>query len=107
VDRSPINEGPHVRPVIRETTAVRRGRIAVRLRCPAALSRRCAGTLGLRRGGVRSPRTRYAIRPGSSRLVRVRLGALRAGRSTVAQLVSLERGIDGRKTTLRRIVLGR
>lgn len=107
VDRSPINEGPHVQPVIRETTAVRRGRVAVRLRCPAALSRRCAGTLELRRAGERSPRTRYAISPGRSRLVRVRLGSLTAGRGTVAQLVSLERGIDGRKTTLRRIVLGR
>jgi hypothetical protein len=88
--------------------AVRDGRIAVRLTCPRALRRRCAGKLDLRVGRARSPRTRYSIERGRSRRVSVDLGAL-AGRvqgRTVGRLVSVERGrIKGLKTTSRRVVL--
>ena len=105
---SAAGEGPHVRMGFRRRAAAHDGRVAVRLKCPRGLKHRCAGTLDLRIGRARSPRTRYSIGRGRSRRVSVGLGAL-AGRvqgRTVGRLVSVERGrIKGLKTTSRRIVL--
>lgn len=107
-ERSDAVSSPHVQMRFPRVVAVASGRISVRLNCPRAWRRPCAGTLELRHGRARTPRTRYAIKSGRSRRVSVRLGALgdSVGRRTVAQLVSLERGrVKGAKTTLRRIVI--
>jgi hypothetical protein len=105
---SAAGEGPHVRMRFRRRAAVHGGRVAVRLKCPRGLKRRCAGKLDLRIGRARSPRTRYSIERGRSRSVSVALGPLdrRVEGRTVGRLVSIERGrIKGLKTTSRRIVL--
>jgi Ca2+-binding RTX toxin-like protein len=108
IDRSAAGEGPHVRLKFRRRVAVRGGRVSARLKCPRALRRGCRGTLAVRIGKARSPRSRYSVKRGRTRRVLVRLGALRnrVGRRTVGQLVSVERGrIKGLKTTSRGIVL--
>ena len=107
VNRSPAGEGPHVRPTVPRLVAIASGAVSFKLSCPRALKRRCAGTLALRLGTAQTAQTKYAIAAGKSRRVAVRLGSLRArlNRHAVGQLVSLEDGIKGLKTTLRRIVL--
>ena len=100
-----------MKPLIpRRGTRVRAARASFRLRCPRPLKRRCAGSLALKLGRAKTARTRYAVRPGRTGRVTVQLGGL-AGRldaSTVAQLISQERGKFpriGLKTTIRRVVL--
>lgn len=105
IDRSPAGEGPHVRPSFGRVVAVADGSVAVRLRCPRALRRACRGTLELRIGAARTARTAYSVPAGAARRVAVRLGSLRIGARTVGELLSLEHGRKGLKTTLRRIVL--
>lgn len=107
LDRAPAREGPHVRPTVPRVAAIAGGVVSIKLFCPRALRHPCAGTLALRLGAAQTARTRYSIAPGKSRHVSVRLGALSrgVGRRRVAQLVSLEPGLHGQKTTLRRVVL--
>jgi hypothetical protein len=108
ITRSAAGEGPHVQMKFGRVVAVGGDRLKIRLRCPRKLRHRCAGTLALRIGKARTPRTRYSIKAGRSQRVPLDLGALRdrIGRRTVGQLVSLERGrVEGVKTTQRRIVL--
>ena len=107
IDRSPLGEGPHVHPAIPRLARVANGAVGVKLTCPRALRRACAGTLSLNLASASTARTSYSIRPGRSRRVIVRLGALaRQVRSrTGARLISIEAGLHGRKTTERRITL--
>ena len=104
---SPVGETPHVRVSRRAIDVNPAGVARVRLSCPRRTSIGCRGTLSLklaRRGARRPKRTRYAIRAGRSRAVRVRLTrgeARRLTRRTRGVLTSLERGVIGPKTTVR------
>jgi Ca2+-binding RTX toxin-like protein len=106
VSRSPAGEGPHVKIAVPRTLKAGGRRAALRLTCPKVLTKPCGGTLAIRAGARTSPRTDYSIRPGRARSVLVTLGPARVTRRTVGQIVSLERGLRGRKTTTRRVVLG-
>jgi len=119
VDTSPVAETPHVR-IEAETLRVRpAGNVNVLLRCPRGVKRLgCEGTLQLRidrRSGARarasrSRKVRYRIRAGRRRTVALRLSGgdvrtlrrrQRRGRETHGILTSVERGVKGRKTTVR------
>ncbi len=73
-----VNEGPNVGISRRSRRVSRTGLTTVRIRCPRSLSSRCRGRLKLQLASRRSlrrraARTRYSIRPGTSRSVSVRL----------------------------------
>ena len=104
-----IFEGANVRIRSSKLRADRRGRIAVRLSCPASLGEMgCSGTLQLS-GAEDGPLARYTIASGESRRVRARLS--RRDRKRVSKrrrtvrAVSIETGEFGDKTTIRPIVV--
>ena len=105
LNRSPAGEGPHVRITVPRQLAAGGKRTSLRLHCPKALTKPCAGTLAIGARGRTSPRTRYTIKRGKSKLVRVELGSARVTRRTVGTIVSLEQGLKGLKTTTRRVIL--
>ncbi len=104
-----VNEGPNVVISRRSRRVSRTGLTTVRLRCPRSLSSRCRGRLKLQLASRRSlrrraARTRYSIRPGSSRSVSVRLSrsdrrTLRRRRRVKGLVTSVEQGQHGKKTT--------
>jgi Ca2+-binding RTX toxin-like protein len=97
VNSSDRREGPNVDVLTRTAVMGAGGRVRIRLSCPRALRRLgCRGTLRL---GPRSPRTRYAIRSGHRATV-VAVVAARDRRAKL-QLVSVEKGDWGPKTTRR------
>jgi hypothetical protein len=112
-----VNEGPNVAISGRSRRVGTDGLTSVRLRCPRSLRNpsRCRGRLKLQLATRRSvrrraARTRYSIRPGTSRLVRVRLPrhdrrGLRLRRRANGLITSVEAGQHGRKTTLKTIRL--
>ena len=123
VDRGAVKEGPNVRIATGTVTlgrggrGGRGGRARVRLTCPAKLARRCGGRLSLslfsgKRRAAPSSGTRYSIAPGASKPVTVALSArdrraLATRHSARGQLTSVERGVHGRKTTVRVVALRR
>lgn len=119
IDQGAIKEGRNVRISKRTLRVGRDGRARVKLSCPRQLSRRCKGKLSLslyRRsahgGAVASRATRYSIKPGRSRQVKVRLSgrdrrALVSRRKPRGRIKSVERGQHGRKTTIRVVKLKR
>lgn len=102
-----VDEGPNVRMTV-SAPAVRRAGVRVRLACPAALRRPCAGPLRVftLRGTRALGSAAYSIRPGRARVVVVPLGA-GARRAALAaralRIVSVEQGRSklGPKTTIR------
>jgi len=86
-------------------------RVGVRIRCPRAVGRACAGTLtlALRSDGAREPaRVRYRIASGGRATVRARLTAAEARRvrragDLAAVATSIEAGRDGRETVSQHI----
>jgi Ca2+-binding RTX toxin-like protein len=117
VDRGAVKEGPSVRIATATVTLGRGGRARVRLTCPAKLARRCGGRLSLslfsgKRRAAPSSATRYSIAHGASKRVTVALSArdrraLATRHSARGQLTSVERGVHGRKTTVRVVALRR
>ena len=97
-------EGPGVRIKTRSTRTARDGELAVRLVCPRAARRTCAGTLSAR-GRATGPRSPYRIRRGRSASVAVTLSSRDSGRRTQIRLISLERGRHGLKTRWRTITV--
>jgi Ca2+-binding RTX toxin-like protein len=105
VDRGAVREGPNV--AVRSRTAALRadGSMLVRLSCPRALPRACAGNLTARadaRGTRFGRATRYSIRRGRSARVRVAVPAVQRARARRrgVQVRAVERGDHGLKTTL-------
>jgi hypothetical protein len=119
IDQGAVKEGRNVRISKRTLRVGRDGRARVKLSCPRQLRRRCKGKLSLtlyRRsahgGAVASRATRYSIKPGRSRQVKVRLSgsdrrALVSRRKPRGRIKSVERGQHGRKTTIRVVKLKR
>jgi hypothetical protein len=115
VDRGAVKEGPNVRIAMATLTLGRGGRASVRLTCPAKLTRPCRGRLSLslfsgKRRSAPSAGTRYSIAHGASRRVTVALSArdrraLGTRHRARGQLTSIERGVHGRKTTVRVVAL--
>jgi hypothetical protein len=97
-----VREGPNV---VVASTARRTagGRLRLRLRCPRAAGRTCAGTLRLAaRRGRSGPKSAFSIRRGRAKPVTVSLpagSALAAGRLAV-RLLAVERGRHGKVTTV-------
>ena len=98
-------EGPNVRMTVRPP-AVRAAGVRLRLACPAALRRPCAGALRVftARGRRALGSGGYSLRPGGGRIVVVPLDA-EARRAALAapalRIVSVETGRFGNKTTIR------
>jgi hypothetical protein len=99
--------------VIASAGAAVRGRsAAIRIKCPRAVRRSCAGkltvALGRRSGG---PATRYRVPLGRSRVINAVLSAAEAarvrqtGKPLVATVTSLEVGIKGAETVSRQVKL--
>jgi Ca2+-binding RTX toxin-like protein len=117
VDRGAVKEGPNVRIATGTLTLGRGGRARVRVTCPAKLSLPCRGRLSLglfsgKRRSASSGGTRYSIAHGGSKRVAVALSArdrraLGARHKARGQLTSIERGVHGRKTTVRVVALRR
>jgi RTX calcium-binding nonapeptide repeat (4 copies) len=117
VDRGAVKEGPNVRIATGTLTLGRGGRVRVRLTCPAKLSLPCRGRLSLglfsgKRRASPSEGTRYSIAHGASKRVTVVLSArdrraLRSRHKAQGQLTAIERGVHGRKTTVRVVALRR
>jgi hypothetical protein len=107
-----VNEGPNVAISPRSRRVRSDGSTFVRVRCPPSLPIRCKGTLKLQLATRRSlrrkaPRTRYSIRAGKSKRIRVRLSrrdrrTLRRARGVVT---SVEKGQHGKKTTIQTVKL--
>lgn len=100
-----VNEGANVRMTV-PPPAVRAAGVRVRLACPAALRRPCAGSLRVftSRGTRPLGRTAYSVRPGRARIVVVPLAAEAREAALAARalrVVSVERGRLGPKTTIR------
>lgn len=95
-DRGALREYGHVRFGPR-SPSLSRGRLTLRLSCPKGTPRGCTGRLTARANGRTGAVTRYAVRAGSVRTVRVRVPS--GGRTIV--LRSVERGSFGDRTTLR------
>jgi hypothetical protein len=117
VDRGAVKEGPNVRIATGTVTLGRGARARVRLTCPAKLARPCGGRLSLslfsgKRRAAPSSATRYSIAHGASKRVTVALSArdrraLGTRHGARGQLTSIERGVHGRKTTVRVVALRR
>jgi hypothetical protein len=111
IGRRAVDEEPAT--VIATTRArVRNGRVGLRVRCPRAVGRACAGTLALARLGARSAAAaRYRIRQGRTATVRIRLRTAdaarvrRARRGLTAVATSRERGRKGAETVIRQLTL--
>jgi hypothetical protein len=102
-----VDEGPNVRMTVL-APAVSRAGVRVRLACPAALRRPCAGPLRVFtfRGTRPLASVAYSVRPGRAAVVTLPLDAQarRAALATVAlRVVSVEKGRSrlGPKTTIR------
>ena len=101
-----IDEGPNVRIARGRLRIDRSGHVRVKLSCPAALPRRCAGRLTLRAATRRARllgSRRYRVRPGKRRTLVVDLGKRaqrRAQRRGYVFVEAVERGVHGLKTTL-------
>ena len=97
-----MKEGPNV---VVAATARRaaRGRLRVRLSCPRAAGRTCAGTLRLAaRKGSRGPKAAFSIRRGRAKAVTVSLpaGSSLGSRRTTVRLLAIEHGRYGKVTTV-------
>jgi Ca2+-binding RTX toxin-like protein len=111
INRRAVDEEPAT--AIATTRAlVRNGRVGLRVRCPRAVGRACAGTLDLALAGARSARSaRYRIQEGRAATVRIRLRTAdaarvrRARRGLTAVATSRERGLKGDETVIRRLRL--
>jgi hypothetical protein len=108
IDRRKVNEEPGTR-ILSAGARVRGGRAAVRLLCPRAVHRACAGRLTL---GVRhAASARYRIVAGHSGVVAVAVNAAdaarahRAAHGLTAVATSRERGLKGAETVIRRLTL--
>lgn len=100
-----VNEGPNVRLSV-PPPALRPAGVRMRLACPTALRRPCAGSLAVftYRGARALGSVAYSLRPGRAKALVVPLGsqARQAALATPAlRIVSLERGRLGAKTTIR------
>lgn len=107
VDQGAVKEGPNVDVVSRSVSVGRDGGVSVRLRCPRALKRPCAGRLGAkveRRGANYGRRTSYSIKPGKTASVEAKLPASQRAaarrRGARVGVISVEKGTHGPKTTL-------
>jgi Ca2+-binding RTX toxin-like protein len=116
IDQGAINEGANVRIASRRLRVSSGGTVRVRLRCPRSVRIGCRGRLAAgapKRAGLRglARRTRYRIRRGRSKLVTIRVPAAleraadRRRRRVPARVVSIETGVHGDKTTVRRVGL--
>ena len=109
VTQGAIFEGRNVRIRSSRVRADRRGRVRVRLACPAELGTMgCAGTLQLE-GSKAGRLDRYSIRSGRSGRVTARLSRLDrarvATRRRTVRVISVEAGEFGDKTTIRPLVV--
>jgi Ca2+-binding RTX toxin-like protein len=113
LDQGAVKEGPNVRITSKSLRLAADGTARVRLHCPHQLHIRCRGSLALVRAGA-TKRTsgvaRYAVRPGRSIAVRVRIGgadrrALKRGRKLSRRVRSVEHGTHGPKTTIRLVTV--
>jgi Ca2+-binding RTX toxin-like protein len=116
IDQGAIDEGANVRIASRRLRVSSGGTARARLRCPRSVRIGCRGRLAAgtpNRAGLRGlgRRTRYRIRRGRSKLVTIRVPAAleraagRRRRPVPARVVSIERGVHGDKTTVRRVGL--
>jgi len=109
VTQGAVDEGANVRIRSSKVRADRRGRIAVRLTCPASLKDLgCVGSLQLT-GAKPGPLADYSLRAGQTRKISARLSRrdrkrVRKRRVTV-RTVSIEKGEFGDKTTIKPIVV--
>jgi hypothetical protein len=99
-----VKEGPNARLAVRRPVVTQAG-VRVLVSCPAALRRRCAGTLsvavlrGTRPLGSRS----YAVRPSRKRALLVPLAGparAEARRAPLLRIAAVERGRLGAKTSV-------
>ena len=96
-DKSPVGETPHVKLPGTALRVSSTGRVRVRLRCPRGVKGLgCKGSLRL----LRSRKVRYRIRAGRSKSVTLRLTA-KDRKKRRGNLVSVEKGRKGPKTTVR------
>jgi RTX calcium-binding nonapeptide repeat (4 copies) len=88
--------------VRRGSGRIRRGRVAIRLRCPkAAPGRRCRGRVSVKKGRRTLARGRYRIRKGRTRTIRLRLRRRARGR---VRVLTRERDTNGRPETTRTLI---
>jgi hypothetical protein len=108
IDRRKVDEEPGTR-IVNAGARVRGGRVGVRLLCPRAVHRACAGTLTL--AAPHAAGAHYRIGAGASAIVRVAVSAAdaarahRAAHGSAAVVTSRERGLKGAETVIRRIRL--
>jgi hypothetical protein len=109
IGRRAVDEEPAT--VIATTRAlVRNGRVGLRVLCPRAVGRECAGTLELVLARV-TRSARYRIPQGRAGSVRIRLRAAdvarvrRARRGLTAVATSREQGLKGDETVIRQVTL--
>jgi Ca2+-binding RTX toxin-like protein len=110
IDRRAVDEEPAT-VIAAASTHVAGDAVAVRVTCPRAVGRTCAGrlTAALAVDGASAPApARYSVRKGSSHVVRValtgrELARVRRGHGQTVVLTSSERGRHGAETVVRRV----
>ena len=112
IDRRAVDEEPATA-VSPASSRLSGGAVAVRVTCPRAVGRTCAGRLTavLAAHGATMPApASYSVRKGSSRIVRValtgrELARVRGGRAQTVVLTSSEHGRHGAETVVRRVTV--
>ena len=112
IDRRAVDEEPATA-VSPASSRLSGGAVAVRVTCPRAVGRTCAGRLTavLAAHGATMPApASYSVRKGSSRIVRValtvrELARVRGGRAQTVLLTSSEHGRHGAETVVRRVTV--
>jgi hypothetical protein len=112
IDRRAVDEEAmtHIAPA---SSHVGGGRLAVRVGCPKAVGRTCAGRLTAALAGHGAPAptaVRYSVRKGSTEVVHVALSAAELARvrrsgPMSAVLTSAEKGRRGAETVIRRVTV--
>jgi hypothetical protein len=108
IDRRKVDEEPGTR-ILSAGARVRGGRVGVRMLCPHAVHRACAGTLTF--AAPHAASAHYRIAAGASAIVRVAVStadtarARRAAHGSTAVVTSRERGLKGAETVIRRVRL--
>ena len=112
IDRRAVNEEPAT-VVSPASSRLSGGAVAVRVTCPRAVGRTCAGRLTavLAAHGATTPApARYSVRRGASKVVHValtrpELARVRRGRGETVVLTSSEHGRHGAETVIRRVTV--